>query len=348
MRHDIIGNPKTWLKWFCLILLVVLVPGSAMGITWPVNLEQADVQLAELKEAQPQYEAQAALEFHIRNLPIDTAYWLYEVPLGKKVDILLYSDDWCVVRYRNRIGYAKTYWLHHFRSLDPYRYAVPGLETQAGIATVVQPVSAAVDEYSGNTFAVGDIIALRTYDGDEAEINMMRSTATLPADRLDIQPFTDWQEARSGDCLAAYTTYFNETVGGKLSEGRRYNIELAVQRVHGATLAPGAMFSYNALCAPYTKYNGYHLAPNISKSGEGYGGGVCQLTTTLYNAILHLPLQVEQWRVHRVNGVDYIQKGFDAAVGSFDFSFTNTLSYPITISALSQNGALTVLISRAE
>lgn len=348
MKRQATGNPKAWSCALCLILLTVFVPTLALGVQWPANREEAAVQLAELNEYQPEYEAQSALEFHIRNVPIDTAYWLIEVPAHKTVEILLYSEDWCVVKYRNVVGYAKTGWLRYLRSLDPYLFQVPGLEKQTGIATVLQPVSAAVDQYTGNTFAAGDIVSVQSYEKNEAEINMMRSKAALPAGMLSFQPFTDWQNAQPGDCIAAYTTYYNESVGGDLAENRRYNIELAVQRVHGATLTPGAIFSFNALCGPYSKGNSYQIAPNISKSRKGYGGGVCQLTTTLYNAILHLPLQVEQWRVHRASGVDYIQKGFDAAVGSLDFTFINTLSYPITISALSQNGVLTVLITRAE
>ena len=72
------------------------------------------------------------------------------------------------------------------------------------------------------------------------------------------------------------------------------------------------------------------------------------MTTTLYNALLSLPLQIERWTVHRKIGVQYVPQFFDAAVGSYsDLVFTNTLPYPIAISAQPQNGVVTVLLLRA-
>ena len=85
-------------------------------------------------------------------------------------------------------------------------------------------------------------------------------------------------------------------------------------------------FSFNALCAPYRHSNGYELAPNVSTDGFGYGGGVCQVTTTLYNAALTLPLQIEEWALHSKQGAVYVPQFFDAAVGNYsDFTFVNLL-----------------------
>ena len=116
------------------------------------------------------------------------------------------------------------------------------------------------------------------------------------------------------------------------------------------TIVPSlASFSFNAICAPYSQHNGYQYGPNISEKGFGYGGGVCQVSTTLYNATLALPLQVEEAAVHRKSGVQYIPRGFDAAVGTYtDLRFTNLLPYAIRLTADAQGGAVTVLIYRAE
>ncbi len=339
---------RHWLRaLLCLALLAALVPGTVYGWELPANLDEANQQLDGLKESEPQYEAQTAIAFHLRNLPQDRSYWLCEIDQATMVKVLLYGEEWCVIRYRNLMGYARTRWLTYYRSLDPFSAPVPGLERQAGIAMVKESVSAAVDGYTGNTFAVGDIVAVLSCGDEEAQISMMRSSAALPAQSLWYVPFKDWEDAQPGDTIAAFTTYFNESTGGRLSANRRYNIELAAERIDGVTILPGETFSFNACCGPYRKYNGYLLAPNISQDGTGYGGGVCQVTTTLYNAVLNLPLQVEDWRVHRATGVEYIKIGFDAAVGSQDFTFTNTLSYPLTIRALPQNGVLTVLINRS-
>ena len=332
----------------CLVLLFILIPTAVSGAEWPANLDEASVQLSGLQDAGSQYEAQSAIAFHLRNLPQDRSYWLCEIDKAKTVKVFLYDEEWCVVQYRNIIGYARTRWLTYYRSLDPFNAPVPGLERQSGIATISEPISAAVDGYAGNTFAVGDVVAVLSCDDKEAKINMMRSTTALSAAALSYTPFTAWEDAQPGDIIAAYSTYYNETTGGRLADNRRYNIELAAERIDGVTLQSGETFSFNAYCGPYRKANGYLLAPNISKDGTGYGGGVCQVTTTLYNAVLNLPLQVEDWRVHQDIGVAYIKIGFDAAVGSQDFTFTNMLTYPISIRVLPQNGILTVLISRSD
>ena len=83
--------------------------------------------------------------------------------------------------------------------------------------------------------------------------------------------------------------------------------------------------------------------------GFGYGGGVCQVTTTLYNAALTLPLQIEEWALHSKQGAVYVPQFFDAAVGSYsDFTFVNLLPYGVQIHASAQNGVLTVMFCRAE
>lgn len=70
-----------------------------------------------------------------------------------------------------------------------------------------------------------------------------------------------------------------------------------------------------------------------------YGGGVCQVSTTLYNAVLSLPLKIEAWSIHRYTGVSYVPQFFDAAVGRYsDLRFTNTLPYSICVLASAENG----------
>ena len=81
----------------------------------------------------------------------------------------------------------------------------------------------------------------------------------------------------------------------------------------------------------------------------GAAGGVCQLSTTLFGAVLGLNLDIGEFHVHRASGVEYAPLNFDCAVASFrDFTFTNSLEVPIRIEALTQHGALTVLLRCAE
>ena len=127
------------------------------------------------------------------------------------------------------------------------------------------------------------------------------------------------------------------------------NIELGCRLMNGLVLEPEHSFSFNGTCGPYNGQTGYKVARNISSSGYGTGGGVCQLSTTLYNAALEIPIQVTDWAVHSISGVKYIPVAYDACVGRYsDFCFRNTLPYALRLEAETQGGVLTVRIYRQE
>ncbi len=293
-------------------------------------------------------EAYSTTKFLIRETPEEKGRRIKTVEPGEKVAVYGCGTAWCIIAYQGVTGYCKTEWLYRARSLQPFKAQVPGRQQTTGIARVTSAVIAKVKGYGGNTLAPGDLLAVTRWENGMASVPMMRGTAEIPAGHLAFEPFVPWDKAEPGDVIGGFTTYYNETTGGrKLAKNRQYNIGLACGRVNGQVVSAGADFSYNGLCAPYTKGNGYQMAPNISRDGVGYGGGVCQLTTTIYNAALGLPLQIKEWALHRDLGVAYIPRGFDAAVGSYsDFIFTNTLPYDIQLQALPQNGVLTVLIAR--
>ncbi len=319
------------------VLCTLLLSSSAFG----------EASSPALSNDQPLYEAAVSTAFHIRVAPEEKCRWVTEVNKGEELTVLEYGEQWCRVQYGNSQGYCKTKWLHRFRSLGPDRTPVPGNLNQAGFAQVISPLHVYIPEYSGNDFQPGSLISIHRWNEKNAAIHMMRTVTELASAALKFTPYVPWEGAVSGDPIGGFTTYYNEKTGGRLAENRRWNIELACNRVNGTVVRTGESFSYNALCAPYKKENGYKIAPNVSDDGQGYGGGVCQLTTTVYNAVLGLPLQIVDWSVHRDSGVAYIPRDFDAAVGSYsDLVFENTLPYDIRMEALPQNGLLTVLIYR--
>lgn len=298
-------------------------------------------------EEQPLYEAVSTVSFHIRNIPEDSGRRIKGVESNKTLLVYAYGDQWCTVKYDDVTGFCKTKWLYRFRSLQPGKALVPGNLKQEGFARVITPFHASVKGYEGNDFEAGSILSIHQWNKKDATIHMMRSIESIDSGLLSFTPYVPWENAKKGDVIGGFTTYYNEETGGRLSGNRQWNLELACGHVHGKVVRKGEEFSFKKLCAPLTKENGYRMAPNISSDGQGYGGGVCQLTTTIYNAVLGLPLQIWEWSLHRDLGVAYIPKGFDAAVGSYsDFTFTNTLPYDIRLEALPQNGVLTVLIYR--
>lgn len=319
-------------KLLCLLLL--LVPLLALADSPPAA----------------KYRATMAKEAKMRAQPSTKAKYLVTVPDEAVITIYEYGEEWSLCGYNGKVGYLLTNRFYELWRLgsDP----LPGMLYLDGVALITQtthvenPDKSSGDLFSGLDLQPGDLIGACAADGS---IPFRRTVLTLPEGTFEFAPFMAPETAQPGDLIYAFTTYYNDAVGGSLAKERRHNIDLAVSRLNGVVLQPGETFSFNALCGPYTKDNGYVRAPNISQSGYGVGGGVCQVSTTIFEAVLGLELQLDQWEVHQTSGVKYAPVNFDCAVGgSKDLRFTNTLDYPIRLEVRTQKGALTAYFYRAE
>ena len=156
---------------------------------------------------------------------------------------------------------------------------------------------------------------------------------------------TEQTLARAHALLSEYTTSFAEKTLKKAN--RVHNIKLAAERIHGIVVQPGEVFSMNRTIGDRTKANGYLLAGAIANgmSTTEYGGGVCQVSTTLFNAVLMADLEVVE-RYHHSWPMEYAPVGRDAtiATGMKDFRFRNTTDEPITITAAVDEEAHTVTV----
>lgn len=127
---------------------------------------------------------------------------------------------------------------------------------------------------------------------------------------------------------------------------RQNNIAITCKALHGTIIKNGATFSFCETVGPSTTAKGYQKADifdNNGKKKKGLGGGNCQISTTLYNAVLAVPtLSVTERHAHS-NYVPYIQKGKDAAVayGSYDFKFVNNTGNDIKIYVEASSSAIT-------
>ena len=140
--------------------------------------------------------------------------------------------------------------------------------------------------------------------------------------------------------IASYTTYFNSGV-----VGRTKNIELSAEAINNVILGTNDYFSFNTTVGPSDAGHGYQKAAEINygKLVEGYGGGICQTSSTLYNAIDQLAVTYVEKHHHSLK-VGYVPKGRDATVsyGGKDFRFQNTSGVPLILKAIVRNGSLTV------
>lgn len=144
------------------------------------------------------------------------------------------------------------------------------------------------------------------------------------------------------DLLATYSTTFSTK-----NTNRSTNIRLATQKINGVVLMPGETFSYNQVVGKRTTANGFKVAAVYSNGevSEGVGGGICQVSSTLYNAVLFSNLEVTERRNHTFH-TGYVPAGQDATVswGAPDFKFKNNRNYPIRIVATVSGGKITTKI----
>lgn len=215
------------------------------------------------------------------------------------------------------------------------------LEKAATNATITRENGAFVitDEVQGKTIdAEASVKAIETYlnkkwDKKEASVDLVSVS--------DVPDVTREQIETIQDTLGTFTTYCGS--GG----GRVQNIESGTAHINGAVVMPGEEYSANAAMEPYTTENGFTEAGSYEngKVVQSMGGGICQVSTTLYNAVILAELEVTQRQPHSML-VDYVKPSMDAAIaGDYkDLKFKNNTETPIYIEGYISGGNLTFTI----
>ena len=118
------------------------------------------------------------------------------------------------------------------------------------------------------------------------------------------------------------------------NKNRTTNLILAANKINGTVLMPGEVFSYNKVVGARTISAGYKEAPVYvdGRVEDGLGGGICQITSTLYNAVVYANLEITQRTNHQFIP-SYVTASRDATVvyGAIDFQFKNNRNYPIKL-----------------
>ena len=139
---------------------------------------------------------------------------------------------------------------------------------------------------------------------------------------------------------SAYTNYDSNDE----NIDRANNIAAGASKIDGSLIYPGEEFSASAKLEPYTEENGYYPAPEMETGRliDSYGGGICQVSTTLYNAVLKAGLTVTERSSHSML-VNYIPPALDAAIaeGVKDFKFINSTDSPIYIEGITDGWTIT-------
>ena len=290
-------------------------------------------------------------KMNVRRWATEDSAVLGVIEAGTLVDVFNKGRTWTRIAYGNGQGYVLTKYVELVQRKNPFDGPMPGTSTHVAVGCVLADTSFLPEGYqyavkvtAGTWLSIEEIKNGRAYFPYRREPD----NVSLSTERLKIYDFVPWDEAQPGDLLYAFTTFYTTSLKKEGNAGRIYNIALATERLTGIRVASGESFSFNAVCGPYTQENGYRSAPILSgESAMGYGGGVCQVCSTLYNIVLRVPAVVEDMHWHSQGGVSYLPAGFDATVSdSKDMVFRNVLPYTVRIELESQDGVMTAFLFR--
>lgn len=189
-------------------------------------------------------------------------------------------------------------------------------------------------ESNGIDFDVENAKNILQEKKDEYEIPLKITKPTKTVKEIGTEAFPDLL----GTCSTKYVAS---------NRNRTTNLQLAAKKVNGTVLMPGEVFSYNKVVGERTIQAGYKEAATYSNGQvvDGLGGGICQISSTLYDAVIAANLGIKERRNHQFV-TSYLPAGKDATVvyGSQDFKFENTRKYPIRIEATVNGGVAKISI----
>jgi len=186
----------------------------------------------------------------------------------------------------------------------------------------------------GIDFDIEEAKKILKEDKEEYVIDLKITKPAILTKDLGMEAFTD--------LLSSYSTKYNE-----LDVPRTTNVKLATNKINGVIVMPGETFSYNKTLGKRTAAAGYKEAGGYAggRVVQMRGGGICQVSSTLYDAVVYANLEIVERHNHMfVTG--YAGAGKDATVsyGTLDFKFKNNRNYPIVIKATAKNGVSEVKI----
>ncbi len=241
-----------------------------------------------------------------------------------------------VVFEANLFEYSESFFESQLIKIKP-TVDVPPIDA---VMTRVDGEFRSVPEIPGREFSIEDTVlkimeAINSNKG-ETEIRVpMVFHETIPK-------ITAADVSKATSLLGTFTTYFVPSSGD-----RNVNIKVAAEKINDYVVAPGEVFSTNKAFGPSTYENGYRNAPVIvgGQLVDGIGGGMCQVSSTLYMALLNAELEIVERQNHSLR-VGYMEGGCDATLAGdvIDLKFRNSSDYPVTIETLFNNskGVLTV------
>ena len=204
-----------------------------------------------------------------------------------------------------------------------------GLTLSNGVFTYVEGQRGEEVDIVSSVYAINDFFA-EQWDGTSTEIALVTTVLEPKGSKEEL--------SRIKDVIGSYSTDFSSS-----SAGRAQNVKNGCQKINGTVVYPGEEFSVYQVVSPFTQENGYELAGAYANGTtvESFGGGICQVATTLYNALIRAEVNVTMRYNHSMT-VSYVKPSADAAIaGTYkDLRFENNYDFPIYIEGYCSGGKL--------
>ncbi len=281
---------------------------------------------------------------------------------GKTITVYAVYPSYVLAEYEGNVGYVIRTWVDEDMitlnpettppyGVTPHRYVA----TVTGDPTPVYKAPSLTAEENEIHPGKGSKVAILEFVDGFAKVIMWRSYGYIHAsDLTDLVVVAQGDEPMSPETpIAAFCSFFEYNTGKEGNDGRCKNIVRSCESMT-LTMYPGDQLDFNADVGPYKRSNGYHPAPVLIDGGSqlGYGGGTCQSSSTLYNAIRQVEgFTVLKRRPHGPGCARYLPMHQDAAVGNTELNliFRNDSDEPLRILAESTGeGTLCIQIFKGE
>lgn len=329
---------------------IKIVKGVTVGTTdiGGLTVEEANAKVQEYMQSFTGKIAHLNVEGHSVDVTIGDLgyYW-------KNTDVLEKAKDLCrtgnvIQRYKDEKDVETTGVKYDIEldvdntamreSLDKYcsQYNVPhknaSLVRSGGTFTYTEEAKGRIIDMDKTIDQIHDYL-LNKWDGNDTNIDITVIDDNPTASVADCQ--------KVKDVLGTFTTKFTTNSS---NYNRNSNIENGSRLINGTVIYPGETFSANEKLEPWTESNGWRAAGTYvnGKTEDSLGGGICQVSTTLYNAVLKSELEIVQRFCHSMS-VGYVPLSQDAALAGTwkDLKFSNNTDAPIYIESFCSGGSIT-------
>lgn len=351
-----------------LIACALLIPAPSVGeetqMATLLERQQREVEAVAEAEAPaempiPRYAGISQTNLAIRTEMSQTAESVGTIQKDERVMVVSYEPEWLYVVRGTAEKWVSGYVLRHavfdIKALDDG--VLPYGTTPAAYSAVIgrQTTLRAEPSDGGQALQLlepGTRMAVLEIQDGWAKVIYWRQYGYFHLGAAEaLTPVYDESAARPGDTIAAFVSFYSQSEEG-LNPNRMINIAKACEYI-SIPLEPGFEFSFNEIAGPYRPTRGYLEGMSYfeGRAVPSFGGGTCQVSSTLYNVLLALQdgITVVYRRAHGPSGATYLPHGVDAAVGNqtLDLVFRNDYPYTVQIEASSHGGVLYIAVRKA-